>query len=115
MKRPLLAAMLLPGLVAPAFGADTVSGQTVFQHWCVPCHGAGPGHPGTAALDAKYDGAKPALLEQRTDLAPPFVKAMVRQGISIMAPFRKSEITDAELDALTNYLAHPAAKRAKKE
>lgn len=114
MKLPWFAAMALLGLAAPAFGADASPGQTVFQHWCLPCHGEGPGHPGTAALDAKYNGTKPAVLEQRTDLTPPFVKTMVRQGISVMAPFRKSEITDAELDALANYLKHPAAKPAKK-
>ncbi len=114
MKRLSIAALVLVGVTAPAFGADVETGRTVFQHWCLPCHGEGPGHPGTAALDAKYNGAKAALLEQRTDLTVPFVKTMVRQGISVMAPFRKSEITDAELDALANYLRHPAAKSAKK-
>ena len=48
---------------------------------------------------------KPAALEERTDLAPEVTKVFVRSGISIMAPFRKTEITDADLEALAAYLA----------
>jgi hypothetical protein len=29
---------------------------------------------------------------------------MVREGILMMAPFRKTEVTDAELDAIAAYL-----------
>jgi mono/diheme cytochrome c family protein len=49
---------------------------------------------------------KPALLEQRTDLAPEFTSAIVRTGVSVMPFFRKIEISDAELGALASYLAH---------
>jgi mono/diheme cytochrome c family protein len=49
---------------------------------------------------------KPALLEQRTDLAPEFTSAIVRTGVSVMPFFRKTEISDAELGALASYLAH---------
>ena len=34
----------------------SVDGQQIFVRWCVPCHGAGPGHPGTQALAVKYHG-----------------------------------------------------------
>ena len=61
---------------------------------------------GTAALQALYKGVKPAMLEQRTDLAPEFTRAIVRTGVSVMPFFRKTEISDAELDALAKYLAH---------
>ncbi|HET8697277.1 MAG TPA: cytochrome c [Gammaproteobacteria bacterium] len=80
-------------------------GKAVFTKWCQPCHGDGPGKPGTAALQALYKGAKPALLEQRTDLAPEVTKTFVRNGVSVMPFFRKTEISDAELDALAAYLA----------
>ncbi|RPI60853.1 MAG: cytochrome c, partial [Lysobacterales bacterium] len=43
--------------------------------------------------------------EQRTDLVPDFVKAIVRQGVSFMPQFRKTEISDADLEALAAYLA----------
>ena len=29
-------------------------GTDTYQYWCATCHGAGPGHPGTTALAAKY-------------------------------------------------------------
>jgi mono/diheme cytochrome c family protein len=80
-------------------------GKAVFEKWCAPCHGEGPGKPGTAALQALYQGRKPALLEQRTDLAPEMTKTFVRNGVSIMPFFRKTEISDSDLDALATYLA----------
>lgn len=80
-------------------------GKAVFDQWCAPCHGAGPGRPGTAALQALYKDAKPALLEERTDLVPALTKTFVRNGVSVMPFFRKTEISDAELDALAAYLA----------
>jgi len=83
---------------------DKARGQAVYNHWCMPCHAAGPGHPGTQSLEIKYKGSIPAVLEQRKDLTPEFVKTMVRKGILLMAPFRKTEITDAELNDLAAYL-----------
>lgn len=82
-----------------------VRGREVFQQWCAPCHAAGPRHPGTQALDVLYKGAKPAALEERTDLVPELTRAFVRTGVSIMPPFRKTEISDADLAALAAYLA----------
>jgi mono/diheme cytochrome c family protein len=85
--------------------APSDRGKQVFDHWCAPCHGAGPGKPGTAALDALYKGQKPALLEERTDLVPELTKQFVRTGVSVMPFFRKTEISDADLEALAAYLA----------
>ena len=82
------------------------NGEAVYNHWCAPCHAAGPGHPGTQGLQIKYRGTdvNPVLVD-RTDLVPEVVKGFVRQGVLSMAPFRKTEITDAELDALAAFLA----------
>jgi len=91
---------------APASAQPPVDGKAVFDKWCAPCHGDGPGKPGTNALQALYKGAKPALLEKRTDLPPELTKQFVRTGVSVMPFFRKTEISDAELDALAKYLAH---------
>jgi (+)-pinoresinol hydroxylase len=90
---------------AAPLAAQAPDGKAVFDKWCAPCHGDGPGKPGTAALQALYKGVKPALLEQRTDLVPELTKNFVRTGVSVMPFFRKTEITDAELDALAAYLA----------
>lgn len=91
--------------VASTAESQTPSGKAVFDRWCAPCHAAGPMYPGTTALQALYKGSKPAPLEQRTDLAPEVVKQFVRKGVSVMPFFRKTEISDPELDALAAYLA----------
>jgi mono/diheme cytochrome c family protein len=87
-------------------------GKQVYDYWCLPCHGAGVGLPGfgelpgTQQLRIKYrDSGISPLLTERTDLVPEFVKVIVRQGVSFMPQFRKTEISDTELDALAAYLA----------
>jgi (+)-pinoresinol hydroxylase len=88
--------------VTPPPGAP--DGYLQFQNSCAVCHGAGPERPGTRALAAKYKGAQPALLEQRTNLTPDFIKYTVRHGVSVMPPFRKTELSDADLNAIAAYL-----------
>ena len=85
-------------------------GKRVYDRWCIDCHGAGEGFAGlgltgTAALEEKYQGAVPALLEERRNLTPEFVAHFVRHGVSVMPFFRRTEISDAELTALGAYLA----------
>ncbi len=101
-----LAAGVVLALAWPVFAQDRIAhGHDVFRYWCATCHGPGPGHPGADALAAKYHGSKPALLEDRRDLTPDQVRYFVRHGVSIMPFFRKTEISDADLDAIGAYLA----------
>jgi mono/diheme cytochrome c family protein len=100
MKYFILVLAVLSG-AAPAAGPD---GKAVYEHWCAPCHAPGPGHPGTQSLQLKYQGKLPAVLLERTDLTPQTIGIFVRQGVLLMAPFRKTEITDTELAALADYL-----------
>ena len=79
-------------------------GYVQYTNYCSMCHGEGVGKPGTLALQAKYKGAVPALLAKRTDLTQALIKQYVRNGISIMPIFRKTEISDADLDAIAAYL-----------
>lgn len=88
-------------------GNEGETGKVVFDYWCAPCHAPGPRHPGTQALEVLYGGAKPVALEARSDLVPDITRAFVRTGVSVMPPFRKTEISDAELEALARYLAPP--------
>ncbi len=105
----LVAASLAP--CTNAQDAATIQrGKQVFDDWCAPCHAPGPRHPGTQALDVLYKGAKPGALEERTDLVPAITQTFVRTGVSVMPPFRKTEIGDADLAALAAYLA-PGARR----
>jgi mono/diheme cytochrome c family protein len=106
----LIAGLTLTGpLARVAQAQDTPQeerGKAVFDYWCAPCHAAGPGHPGTQGLQVKYGGTDvPAVLEERADLTPVLVETFVRQGVLSMAPFRKTEITDAQLEDLAAYLA----------
>jgi mono/diheme cytochrome c family protein len=107
--------LLAPGVVAvaqssvPPAGsrAQLDRGKAVYDEWCAACHDPGPRHPGTQALDALYKGKKPGALEERTDLLPKLTETFVRKGVSVMPPFRKTEISDADLAALAAYLARP--------
>ena len=94
-------------LTAPihAQSMPAAAGSAVYEKWCAPCHDPGINHPGTHALMAKYQGTKPAVLLERTDLPASVVKFFVRHGISVMPQFRKTEISDAELDALASFVS----------
>jgi hypothetical protein len=79
----------------------------------VASHGEGVGKPGTTALAEKYKGSKPAILNERTDLTPSITKFYVRKGVSIMPFFRKTEISDPDLEALAAYLSRTTPKSVK--
>lgn len=98
----------------PARAAASIAqGKQVYDRWCTPCHSASYRAPGTSALGVKYGKDLPAVLEQRTDLTPDVISYFVRNGVSIMPTFRKTEITDAELAALTKYLTQNNGKPKK--
>jgi (+)-pinoresinol hydroxylase len=80
-------------------------GRVVYGKWCAPCHDPGVAHPGTNALTVKYRGVKSGVLLEWTDLPAAMVKVLVRHGISVMPQFRKTEISDADLDALAAFLS----------
>jgi mono/diheme cytochrome c family protein len=86
-------------------GTPVERGAAVFNNWCSACHSRGPQNaPGTSSLQFKYQGSLPAALEDRTDLTADQVKFYVRNGVAMMAPFRKTEVGAADLDALAAYL-----------
>lgn len=84
--------------------APAERGKQIYGQWCAICHAATPRMPGTASLEAKYGGSLPAALEDRTDMAPAFIEYFVRNGVLIMPAFRKTEITDTDLELLIDYL-----------
>jgi mono/diheme cytochrome c family protein len=107
--------LLLPGaaaiLIAAAPGPDAARGRQVFDRACAPCHGRGPGDdgskmlPGSATLATKYKGELPAFLEDRRDLGPDQIRYFVRNGVGAMPMFRKTEVSDADVDAIAAYFA----------
>jgi len=82
-------------------------GRAIYEKWCAPCHDPGIEHPGTHALMTKYPGSPRAsgIITEWKDLTPPYVRFMVRHGMSVMPHFRKTEISDSELDALAKFLS----------
>ena len=58
----------------------------------------------------KYKGKLPAVLEQRTDLAPAMIKTVVRHGLHGMPITRKTEISGAELEDVVAYLTRNRKK-----
>jgi (+)-pinoresinol hydroxylase len=98
---------LTPSGSAPAAEPSDAhaAGRAVYTKWCAPCHDPGVIHPGTNALTVKYQGVKPGVLLEWKDLHPDAVRYVVRHGISVMPQFRKTEISDAELDALAKFLS----------
>jgi (+)-pinoresinol hydroxylase len=117
MRRALILLIVVGGSLLAQTPSEK-SGKVVFDKWCAPCHGAvapkrgmGDGAlPGTAALAVKYQGKVPAVLEQRTDLKPVFIKTVVRHGLFGMPISRKTEISDAQLDDVVAYLTENRKK-----
>ena len=101
----LLAGAAVAGSATAAEPAQPVSGEAVYNRWCVHCHSTGRGNPGTDSLQVKYGGKVPAVLLERTDLPAEAVSLFVRQGVLSMPPYRKTEISDAELAQLAAYVA----------
>jgi len=99
-----------PGSVFAADAAQLALGKEKYEYWCATCHADGPREngrllPGTASLAAKYGNSRPAALEARTDLLPPYVGLVIRKGMEGMPFFRKTEISDAEMQAIAAYLS----------
>ena len=65
--------------------------------------------PGTDALRIKYKGALPAALEQRGDLNQDVLRAYLRRGSWSMPPFRKTELSDADIADIAAYLVVSSA------
>jgi mono/diheme cytochrome c family protein len=107
ISRLLLVGLLVTLGASPVFAQDATvdNGKQVYEYWCATCHGPGRGKPATTALAAKYKGTdRSAVLDERTDLTPQTVNFFVRNGISIMPSFRKTEVSDADLAAIAAYL-----------
>lgn len=119
MKRPLAASAAVVALLG-TYGANAANeapavrlaeGKAVYEKWCAPCHADSPRLAGTLALQTKYEGKIPAALELRTDMTPETVSYFVRNGVAWMAPFRKTEVSDAQLAAIGAYLTAPLEQR----
>lgn len=78
-------------------------GHRLFEQRCAICHGSESYHPGTRALERR-SGNGSGSLQSLTYLTPAGVKAVVRNGLPKMFPFRVVDLSDQELDAIANYV-----------
>lgn len=79
------------------------TGREVFDHYCTYCHGADDG-AGTLQL-GRTRGKDQALLLQRTNLTPDYIRYVVRHGLKSMPPFTPSDLSEPRLQALLAFLA----------
>jgi cytochrome c5 len=80
--------------------ADTTD-KAVFDKHCRKCHD--DVGTGTFMLNRRL-GKDKALLEARTDLAPVYIRHVVRNGVISMPWISRVEVTDEELDSIVRYL-----------
>ena len=88
-----------------ALSVQEQQGKLLYGRTCIYCHG--PGVWGTNRLAKRLDKDH-ALLESRTDLSAAGIRAIVRSGVGSMPPLRKTELSDADVDAIAAYLTRKA-------
>lgn len=88
--------------------AQQEQGKKLYSGTCHYCHSEKVW--GTLALERRR-GPADALLEKRTDLVPAFVKTVVRNGLGSMPAYRRTELTDADVDAIVAYLTRANRSR----
>jgi mono/diheme cytochrome c family protein len=96
---PVLAVALLAAHVDAA--EQTSSGAALYRHECVPCHAPGAN---ASRMLAKRLGKENALLTERNDLDPDYIRTVVRRGINSMMPLSRVQVTDDQLDAIVRFL-----------
>jgi (+)-pinoresinol hydroxylase len=88
-----------------ALSAQEQQGKRLYDRTCIYCHG--PGLWATNRIAKRLDKDH-ALLENRTDLSADGIRAIVRSGVGSMPPLRKTELSDADVDAIAAYLTRTA-------
>jgi mono/diheme cytochrome c family protein len=88
-----------------SLSAQEQQGKLLYGRTCIYCHG--PGLWATNRIAKRLDKDH-ALLENRTDLSLDGIRAIVRSGVGSMPPLRKTELSDADVDAIAAYLTRKA-------
>ena len=114
MSRPVKACFLLTfGLVASGVSADnaansrdwidlsTNDGAGLYSEKCGMCHYENG--MATFILQRRLP-AERVFLDARDDLQPVFVRNAVRNGMGLMFPMSRGEVSDEQLDQIVQYL-----------
>ena len=89
-----------PPPITLASRPDATGGEAAYVEKCIMCHG--PNGMGAGLLDRRLDVP---LLELREDLTADYVIQAARMGIGNMPPIPRGEVSDADLQAIADYLA----------
>lgn len=89
-------------------------GEELFVLFCRACHGPGADHPATAKL-AITKGADKSVILNREDLPAEYIAHVVRNGLLGMPPLRPTDITEAELERLVQYVRSTPADKVPAE
>lgn len=83
-------------------------GRQVYNQQCAICHAEGIGMAGTESLRrslmARGEKELDPILANRTDLQGAVIRTFVRHGVKSMPHFRKTEVSDDDLDFIVEYL-----------
>ena len=82
-------------------------GKQVYSHWCIYCHA--PGVWGSNRLARRMDKDH-SVLETRTDLTAAGIRAVIRSGIGSMPALRRTEVSDADAEAIAAYLTRQGSE-----
>ena len=91
---------VMPPPVTLSSRPGATGGEALYIDKCIMCHG--PNGMGTGLLARNRDVA---LLEARDNLPAQFVIVAARQGIGNMPAIPRGEVSDAEMQAIADYLA----------
>ena len=111
MKRLSLAlflALLAGAAHAQALTGRQIYGKAVYDGTCAFCHG--PRGFATTLLKRRVGEAN-SLLAERTNLTAAYIKLAVRHGVMSMPWYRRSELSDDDLAAITDYLTRSNPNR----
>jgi len=113
-KRRLILRALIPGIAllsSSTLVADEApkleGAERTWAFYCEGCHAAGiEEHPATLRLSYTRS-PELAAIRGRQDLTPEYLRQVVRLGYLEMVGFRKTEISDSELEALIKFIRKP--------
>lgn len=121
-RQSLILRALIPGMLLLS-GGGLSAGETkklegaerTWAFYCEGCHAAGiEEHPATLRLSYTRS-PELAAIQGRQDLTPAYLRQVVRMGYREMVGFRKTEIDDAELEALIKFIRLPVQSQAQGE
>lgn len=88
----------------PTLTAEQQHGKALFEATCNYCHNA----RGWATERLKVrNGEDRAVLAERSDLDPAYIRTVVRNGLVSMPAYTPTDLDEAQIRAIAAYLARP--------